>query len=1439
MSDIVKTYTDNPFIDELVYYVKLLAINCVIKNEQEALDAETADTLKNSDLYMSCVEGRTPFELLDIPGEVLVKLGIKGDLYNDCLTSKYNIPEELQEKARTLAIQYYIDNFNEQNEYYRMLIGLPPLGDSGVYLKSTDVPDGLDINISIPVHLMSVNEIRILSREGVISTLIARYPKAKYLNYIDKEINLYDARKSMNFQILYMPDIESDVVAEKFKLKYEVNRDFTIKTIYSEAFKYQSDYYDNVMIIFIILQTMMDLISEVQEHIIKKDVFDARCIEFIFNSYGVPYYSDIPIKYQINMMKNLNTLLKYKSTNRCMVEICSLFGFDNAQVFKYFLLRDRNLTSSEEYQFNYKKKLVTTYGEVISSSSTAIIYSNASDITIPFPFEDFLVKGNALKVKLNGNLLSNPADYTIENYTIFKPSSSLSINNGDSLEFNFYYSDSTKTNNPITGLDSYKIEISTSQYTIETDGQLSFPITFPYENYLSSNGTVRLVAGSLWINPSRYTIENNTVTFTEEQDWNKAGRVITYLFVYSKTLTNLKSYIGTTTAGDVVSSNIEIPEPIKNYATIGNEFYMDIGGTYVSQDRYGTTGSSAVFIDSSDVLATGRDAIFNMYYLPFTEIEMVSTTVEIKTESAFQRKFTLEFPFDTYLDDGYQVYVKYADTILKSTQFNVLKNTLSLTDTSLVLRSGITMYVTYIYPKDRTNTKIEAKSVTPTSDLQQKFTIPFPFDHFVERGNYFYVSLNGVIINPDRYEINKDEINLFTVKDSVHLDEELVFFFFYNVDNKYVVKVKQASTVCTSDGQKNFNINFPFFDYIYTGHNMFVTIGSTLLDTSRYSISENTLTITDDTYIEAGRSLIFTFIYHSIYESYNNYIITSNATYDINNSSGAWGVLIPYPFENFLTNGNSMTVSVGGHILDPLMYDITEDNYITFPDVSLIKKYGNVLKFDFIYNKAKQEIVLVDDNDKNYELKFVKVPLTDNIDNYLRNKNNFLDYDTTTSDDELWDAYYSHDEIKSKIVNKEFSYTRTKYISIDTLCEMTNLSFDIPYFFNMLFDNVLAEERLVLEIPYIRKNKNFKLSDVFTYLIAVTYIYNGLEDDIMNTTEKVLYVKGFNFKADIAALKDYVEAQGFTLKDLGVSDFDTEANRTITSISQLLDIFTNNKKIYNHVVNQMYNASNKRIYRIYKKIYDSLMTIKFTEDFFSLDTGRVPTTYTDYLHYRDTDLYNSLIYMKSIDDENTRNAYILEMFSEVIFYLDQYISTDDYKNIYSKFPTVSTEYLKKYVEKVINFFKSYKVELLGISTIYEFGNRFDNMIRPIDEIELLISFLKEENSIIKDSIDSYSSMTESEKLSVVEKVYLDISTWVEHNYPEYLSSEIIEKIAQVTLSMIKDDTATDNIREKIAEITESIELVHSPDILESINVSSKYDINEKMNIFDKAYISYN
>ena len=103
MIEVDKTYSDNPFVDELIYYSKILSLNCVIKDEEEALANETKESLHAGQTYIACVEGRAKFEMFEsFPEEILEKYGsypplgtlaahFDGDEYTD---------EELEEIKR-------------------------------------------------------------------------------------------------------------------------------------------------------------------------------------------------------------------------------------------------------------------------------------------------------------------------------------------------------------------------------------------------------------------------------------------------------------------------------------------------------------------------------------------------------------------------------------------------------------------------------------------------------------------------------------------------------------------------------------------------------------------------------------------------------------------------------------------------------------------------------------------------------------------------------------------------------------------------------------------------------------------------------------------------------------------------------------------------------------------------------------------------------------------------------------------------------------------------------------------------------------------------------------------------------------------------------------------------------------------------------------------
>lgn len=828
-------YTDNPFVDILVYYTKIMAINCVVKNETTAINNETINSVKNSDLYIACIEGRATFDYFQvIPKNILIASGIPEGLIEDCLNNKDNIPLSKRDLVTKNMVKYTIDTYIELNNYYRMLNGKPNIDTKGLKLSPDEIPTGVVIDISKYVHEMSTNEGQILTEFGIIDNYITDDPATNYLKYIgDNRINIYEARLAQNFQLLYTPTIEMEEIYDKFKDKYELNRQVTIKTIYSEAFKFESDYYDNFIIIFIVIQTMMDIIAEVQEMIARKDVFDSRTIRYIFESYGIPYYSDIPIKYQVAMIKNVNTLLKYKSTSKNMVDICSLFGFNNITVFKYYLLRDRKMHEDGSF-FNYTKE------------------------------------------------------------------------------------------------------------EIDADG----------------------------------------------------------------------------------------------------------------------------------------------------------------------------------------------------------------------------------------NTKI------------------------------------------------------------------------------------------------------------------------------------------------------------------------------------------------------------------------------------------------------------VEDNDKNYDLKFVKVPIQEKADNYIKNKENFTDYDSITLSDMYWDGELDHAQVKSDIINKQFSYEYSKYISINNAYSLANMSFDISYFFNMIYDNVKLEELLTVKVPYLSQTAEFKLANIFCFLFSASYMYNDIEDTIMDTSTKVMSIKGFNFKADLGKLSNYLNEKGLTLELAGIAGFQIPESSILT-YKQLLAIFTNNRKIYKHVTRQMYLADSKEIYDIYKTIYDSLMIIEYTNEFFRLPNGEIAKTFTEYLQYNDSILYFTLSKFNNITNKEDKQKSIIDTINNVVYALDEYIDMSEYNAIYSFIPSVSSEYIKQYITKIINFFKSYKVDLMGISTIFLFDDKFENSIKPIDCMHMSSVFNKDDYYYLTEKIKYNVDISKSEKISIIEKIYFDISRWVELNHSTTL--EYYEKIAEMMASFFMTDTLgiTDKLHfNAYIEYKEYVSLLCKKSYIATVEYQTRYVITD-------------
>ena len=127
-----KVYTDATFIDEIVHNSKLIMNGIVVKNSELADNNETEESIRLSDIYISIKKGNRVFELFDYTYESLSQLGIFTD--EEMMSYEIDntkIPEQYREQLFDIQCSLFMDSYEELNNYYRAIIGLPPLDSDG------------------------------------------------------------------------------------------------------------------------------------------------------------------------------------------------------------------------------------------------------------------------------------------------------------------------------------------------------------------------------------------------------------------------------------------------------------------------------------------------------------------------------------------------------------------------------------------------------------------------------------------------------------------------------------------------------------------------------------------------------------------------------------------------------------------------------------------------------------------------------------------------------------------------------------------------------------------------------------------------------------------------------------------------------------------------------------------------------------------------------------------------------------------------------------------------------------------------------------------------------------------------------------------------------------------------------------------------------------
>lgn len=346
-------------IDTIVTELKVIMSNLVVKYEKEAKMYETIDNVRSSDRYISACRGVDTFhtyQFFDI--DAIIRAGITDlSLAQRYSQNKFLIPDNKREDIVKQQRKYIIETYVEENNYYRMLIGLPNLEDTEfIYLE-----DELYLKIEAdkkPIHLLDNISIIKLSKMGIIDELKNKYTdkKFKYLDFLgSNKVDLVTARTVKPFTILRMTPSTNIRLYEEFTNIYDLSREYFMSVIYNKSYGSRFDLYDNYIAMMIMFMTVQKIITNTYKYGIELDFYDESTIKLFFDSYNVPFVKNVPLEYLRLLTRNLNLLLRFKSTDKVLFDICSLMGFERINIYKYYLIKRHKLDKDGNPIFAYKE----------------------------------------------------------------------------------------------------------------------------------------------------------------------------------------------------------------------------------------------------------------------------------------------------------------------------------------------------------------------------------------------------------------------------------------------------------------------------------------------------------------------------------------------------------------------------------------------------------------------------------------------------------------------------------------------------------------------------------------------------------------------------------------------------------------------------------------------------------------------------------------------------------------------------------------------------------------------------------------------------------------------------------------------------------------------------------------------------------------------------
>lgn len=178
-------------------------------------------------------------------------------------------------------------------------------------------------------------------KNGVLSTDLGYAEWNEYYRnlYVERGVDIFSSRSARYMDIIAWDEgFLSANELLKFKSIYITCLNYYMKTTYTAAFKSQENYF-MFCALMVIIQSINEYLSQDMESVFNLELMDQYGVINLLYSYGIYFLDKLAPTYQKRVLRNIEKLLITKGTDQIFDTILSIFGFENVESFRHYLIK--------------------------------------------------------------------------------------------------------------------------------------------------------------------------------------------------------------------------------------------------------------------------------------------------------------------------------------------------------------------------------------------------------------------------------------------------------------------------------------------------------------------------------------------------------------------------------------------------------------------------------------------------------------------------------------------------------------------------------------------------------------------------------------------------------------------------------------------------------------------------------------------------------------------------------------------------------------------------------------------------------------------------------------------------------------------------------------------------------------------------------------------